>query len=88
MIVDSQAGHFVIKVTATKDTQSTSLVISQQNSVEMVARARHKSGRWKIIAAAVGAAALGTTLYLLLHGHGTSNSISASAGPITVGGPQ
>jgi len=87
MIEDSQPGHFIIKVTATKDTQTASIVISQQNSVEMVARARHKSGRWKIVAAAVGAAALGTGLYLLLHGHST-NSISPSAGPITVGGPQ
>jgi len=83
----SQPGHFIIKVTATKDTQTASIVINQQNSVEMVARARHKSGRWKIIAAAVGAAALGTSLYLLLRGHST-NSISPSAGPITVGGPQ
>ena len=87
MIEDPQSGHFIIKVTATKDTQTASIAISQQNSMEMVARTRHKSGRWKIIAAAVGAAALGTSLYLLLHGHST-NSISAAPGPITVGGPQ
>jgi hypothetical protein len=88
LIPDSQPGRFSIRVTAMKGSQTANFVMSQQNSVEMITETHHGSRRWKIVAAAVGAAALGVGLYFVLRGGSTPNSISVTSGAITVGGPQ
>lgn len=85
LIPDSQPGRFHIQVTATKAGQTATLVMSQQNSVEMVAVSHRSHHAWIFIVVA-GAAAVGTGLYFLLRGS-TPNSLSVSSGPITVGGP-
>jgi len=87
LIPDSHPGRFHIQVTATKGGQTATFLMSQQNSVEMIAVSHHGHRKWIAIAIAA-AGAVGTGLYFYLRSSGgTANSLSVSSGPITVGGP-
>ena len=84
-------GRFNIRVTATRNGQTASLAIPQQNTLEMIAHPRKGLSRgWKILIV-VGAAAAGGGIYLATRSGGSStsaNSVTITTGIITVGGPR
>ena len=90
-VPNNEVGRFNIRVTASRNGQTASLAIAQQNTLEAIAHARKGLSRgWKILIA-VGAAAAGGGVYFATHTGGAStppNSVSITTGIVTVGGPR
>ena len=86
-------GPFSIRVTAGSGGKTASLVIHQRNVANAEA-ARHgfaksRSKKWTIIAIVAGAAVTaGIIIALRSGGSSSSNTVTVSTGPVTVGGPQ
>lgn len=98
LIPNSISGRFQIHVTATSGSSTASLIINERNvanaaEAAQAAKVHPRSHTWTIIAIAGGAAATVGILFAthtINIGGGSStppNSLTVSAGPITIGSP-
>lgn len=91
---NDEEGRFNIKVTATSGPKAGSAVIAQANvRGPATTLGGGRSGLWKVLAVAGGAAVVGGVVAATRNGNGTAsatpaNPVVITTGPITVGGPR